>query len=148
MTGTGTPSGPADNEEKGDAYPDLRGYLMIFGGLMAYESRCRQKLIAREVNTAALDEAISTFLKWSETVITFNRKDHPDHIPQSSLTQSSARSACVESSLMASVASTFSTPRPMTPWGCHGQLYDHLVLYSMKSYPGSKPSPSFKLTYP
>ena len=47
MTGTGSPSGPADNEEKGDAYPDPRGCLMIFGVPMAYESRHRQKLIAR-----------------------------------------------------------------------------------------------------
>ena len=32
---------------------------------------------------AALGEAVLAFLKWSETVITFDRKDHPDHIPQS-----------------------------------------------------------------
>jgi hypothetical protein len=48
----------------------------------AYESRRQQKLIAREVNAAALGEAIPAFLKWSKTMITFDRKDHPDHIPQ------------------------------------------------------------------
>jgi hypothetical protein len=33
------PFGPANNEEKEDVYPDPRGCLMIFGRLMAYESR-------------------------------------------------------------------------------------------------------------
>ena len=55
---------------------------MIFGGPMVYESKCRQKLIAREVNVVALGKAILAFLKWSETTITFDRKDHPNHIPQ------------------------------------------------------------------
>jgi hypothetical protein len=35
----GAPSGPADNKERGDVYPDPRRCLMIFGGLMVYESR-------------------------------------------------------------------------------------------------------------
>jgi len=55
---------------------------MIFGGPVAYESKRRQKLTTREVNAAALGEAVLAFLKWSEIVITFDRKDHPDHIPQ------------------------------------------------------------------
>ena len=55
---------------------------MIFGGPVAYESKRRQKLTAREVNAAALGEAVPAFLKWSETTITLDRKDHPDHIPQ------------------------------------------------------------------
>ena len=38
--------------------------------------------MAREVNAAALSEATAAFLKWSETMITFDRKDHTDHIPQ------------------------------------------------------------------
>ena len=36
----------------------------------------------REVNTAALGEAIPAFLKWSKIAITFDRKDHPDYILQ------------------------------------------------------------------
>jgi hypothetical protein len=55
---------------------------MIFSGLAAYESKRRQKLTDREVNMAALGEAIPAFLKWSETTITFDRKDHLGHIPQ------------------------------------------------------------------
>ena len=31
---------------------------------------------------AALGKTILAFLKWSEVVITFDRKDHPDHILQ------------------------------------------------------------------
>ena len=81
-TCTDVPFGPIDNEEKGDAYPDLRGCLMIFGELMVYESKHGQKLTAMEVNVATLGKAVLAFLKWSETTITFNRKDHPDHIPQ------------------------------------------------------------------
>ena len=55
---------------------------MIIGRPAVYESKRRHKLMAREVNAATLGEAIPAYLKWSETMITFNRKDHPDHIPQ------------------------------------------------------------------
>jgi hypothetical protein len=41
MTHTDVPSGPTDNEGKGDAYPDSRECLMIFSGSMAYESKHR-----------------------------------------------------------------------------------------------------------
>jgi len=34
----------------------------------------------REVNAATLGKAVLAFLKWSETAITFDRKDHPEHI--------------------------------------------------------------------
>jgi hypothetical protein len=81
-TGMDALFGSAGNEEKGDVNPDPKGCLMIFGGPVAYESKHQQKLMAREVNAAALGEAISAFLKWSETMITFDRKDHHDHIPQ------------------------------------------------------------------
>jgi hypothetical protein len=56
---------------------------MIFSGPVAYESKRRQKLTARKVNAVTLGEAVPAFLKWSETIITFDRKDHPDHIMQS-----------------------------------------------------------------
>jgi hypothetical protein len=55
---------------------------MILSGSVAYESKRRQKLMARKVNAVTQGEAVPTFLKWSETVITFDRKDHPDHILQ------------------------------------------------------------------
>jgi hypothetical protein len=31
---------------------------------------------------AALGEAIPAFLKWLKTMLTFDRKDHPDHVLQ------------------------------------------------------------------
>jgi hypothetical protein len=80
-TGTDAPSRLTGNE-KGDAYLDPKGCLMIFGGPVAYESKHRQKLMAREVNAATLGKAVLTFLKWSKIMTTFDRKDHPDHIPQ------------------------------------------------------------------
>jgi hypothetical protein len=70
MASTRAPSGPINNEEKRDVYPNPRGCLMIFGGP------------AREVNVATLGEVVLAFLKWSENTITFDRKVHPNHIPQ------------------------------------------------------------------
>ena len=62
------------------AFPKLDSCLMIFGGTHAYECRRKQKLTAREVN--AIDSAVPTFLRWSESAITFDRADHPDYIRQ------------------------------------------------------------------
>ena len=52
---------------------------MIFGGSIAYDSNCRQKLVHREVYTTEL--AVPTFLRWSESTITFDWTDHPDAVP-------------------------------------------------------------------
>jgi hypothetical protein len=53
---------------------------MIFGGSPVRPSRWREKLIWQEVlNT---DVARPSYLKWSEVPITFDRKDHPDNVPQ------------------------------------------------------------------
>jgi hypothetical protein len=54
---------------------------MIFGGSLARPSRRCEKLIRREVLNA--DVARPSYLKWSEVPITFDRKDHPDNVPQS-----------------------------------------------------------------
>jgi hypothetical protein len=53
---------------------------MIFGGSPARPSRRREKLIRREVFNA--DVVNSSYLKWLEVPITFDREDHPDHMPQ------------------------------------------------------------------
>jgi hypothetical protein len=73
---------PPDNDDgAGAAYPGKDGAVrMIFEGSPARPSRKREKLIRREVfNT---DTAKPSYLKWSEVPITFDRKDHPDHVPQ------------------------------------------------------------------
>jgi hypothetical protein len=53
---------------------------MIFGGSPARPSRQRKKLIRREVFNANVVK--SSYLKWSEVLITFDHEDHPDHVPQ------------------------------------------------------------------
>jgi hypothetical protein len=75
--------GPSlDNDDgAGAVFPGEDGAMhMIFGGSLARPSRQREKLIRREVlNT---DVAKPSYLKWSEVPITFDRKDHPDNVPQ------------------------------------------------------------------
>jgi hypothetical protein len=53
---------------------------MIFGGFLARPTRQREKLIRREVFN--VDIVKPSYLKWSEVPITFDREDHPDHVPQ------------------------------------------------------------------
>ena len=52
---------------------------MIFGGPEACVSKRRIKLNEREVYAAA--PAVPAYLRWSESAITFDRADHPDHLP-------------------------------------------------------------------
>jgi hypothetical protein len=62
-------------------YPGEDGVVnMIFRGSSARPSRQREKLIRREVFNA--DTVKPSYLKWSKVPITFDRKDHPDHVPQ------------------------------------------------------------------
>ena len=56
-------------------FPTPDGCLMIFGGSTAYDSKRRQKLARREVYTA--EPTVPTFLRWSESAITFDQTDHP-----------------------------------------------------------------------
>jgi hypothetical protein len=53
---------------------------MIFGGSPARPSRQREKLIRCKVMNA--DVATLSYLKFSEVPIIFDRKDHPDTVPQ------------------------------------------------------------------
>ena len=62
------------------AFPKEDDVLMIFGGSNGYESKRRQKIIAREVNMTA--PAVPQYLRWSEHSISFDRTDHPDYIPE------------------------------------------------------------------
>jgi hypothetical protein len=75
--------GPShDNDDgAGAVFPSEDNAVhMIFGGSPARPSRRREKLIRREVMNA--DVAKPSYLKWSEVPITFDRKDHPDNVPQ------------------------------------------------------------------
>jgi hypothetical protein len=76
----GGPS-PDNDDGAGAAFPGEDGAVhMIFGRSPARPSRRREKLIWREVFNA--DVAKPSYLKWMEVPITFDRKDHPDHVPQ------------------------------------------------------------------
>jgi hypothetical protein len=73
---------PDNDDDTGAAYPGEDGAVhMIFGGSPARPSRRCEKLIRREVFNA--DVAKPSYLKWSEVPITFDREDHPDHVPRS-----------------------------------------------------------------
>ena len=57
----------------------LNGYLMIFGGSAAYDSKCRQKLARREVYTS--EPAAPSYLRWSESAITIDQTNHTESVP-------------------------------------------------------------------
>jgi hypothetical protein len=67
-----------DVKEKDDGFPKMMGCLMIFGGMTAYDSKRCQKLTRREVYAA--ETTMSAFLRWSESMITFDRSDHLESI--------------------------------------------------------------------
>ena len=69
-----------DTEGKDGGFPTLDGYLMIFGGSVDYDSKRRQKLARHKVYTA--EPVAPSFLRWSESAITFDRTDHPESVPQ------------------------------------------------------------------
>jgi hypothetical protein len=52
----------------------------IYGSLESYESRRKQKLIAREVLTVS--PATPEYLKWYEVPISFDHSDHSNFVPK------------------------------------------------------------------
>jgi len=69
-----------DAEGKDGGFSVLDGCLMIFRGSAAYDSKHHQKLTCCETYTAK--PAMPTFLRWSESTITFDRTDHPESVLQ------------------------------------------------------------------
>ena len=59
-----------DTEGKDAGFSTLDGFLMIFRGSVAYDSKRRQKLARCEVYTG--EPATPSFLRWSESTITFD----------------------------------------------------------------------------
>ncbi|KAI5015321.1 hypothetical protein ZWY2020_056711 [Hordeum vulgare] len=77
--GEGQPSekdNEQDDEDKEDPFPQVHATLMIFADV---ERKSRLKLVNREVNMATPTNP--TFLKWSQTAITFEQSDYPAHVP-------------------------------------------------------------------
>ncbi|KAI4997661.1 hypothetical protein ZWY2020_053003 [Hordeum vulgare] len=65
-----------DKDHEQDPFPQVHATLMIFADV---ESKSRLKLVNREVNMTTPTNP--TFLKWSQTAITFDQSDHPAHVP-------------------------------------------------------------------
>jgi len=61
-----------------DGFPDPKECLMIFGGSNAIHSKCQHKVRYREA--CAAESAILSFLSWSDSPITFDRRDHPSYV--------------------------------------------------------------------
>jgi hypothetical protein len=75
----GGPS-PDNDDSLRSMYPGEDGTVRKnFGGSPARPLRRCQKLIRREVFNA--DTTKMSYLKWSEVPITFDRKEHSDHVP-------------------------------------------------------------------
>jgi hypothetical protein len=54
--------------------------MMIFGGTSARRSRRKHKRILQDIYHT--ETIVPSYLRWSETAVTYDRADHPDHIPQ------------------------------------------------------------------
>ena len=59
-----------DAKGKDGGFLTLNGCVMIFGGTVAYVSKRHQKITCREVYVA--EPATPSFLRWSESAITFD----------------------------------------------------------------------------
>ena len=68
-----------DVNEKDGGFSTLDGRLMIFGGSAAYDSKRRQKLARHEVYM--IEPSVPSFIRWSESTITFDQTNHPESIP-------------------------------------------------------------------
>jgi hypothetical protein len=74
---------PDNDDGTTAAYPSEDSVVhMIFVGSPARPSRRCEKLIRREVFN--VDVTKPSYLKWSKVPITFDREDHPDHVPKGS----------------------------------------------------------------
>jgi hypothetical protein len=67
-----------DAEEKDGGFPMTDGYLMIFGGTAAYDSKRCQKLTRHEVYMA--ETATPFFRRWLRSPITFDWSNHPKSV--------------------------------------------------------------------
>jgi len=70
---------PKENDAVGEGFTKVKNCLLIFGGHAARLTASQRKRELREVCTVSA--AAPSYLKWSESAITFDRRDHPDRIP-------------------------------------------------------------------
>ena len=62
----------------GDGFPDPEECNIIFDGSDAIWTKRQHKVRYRE--PCATEMAVPSFLRWSESLITFDQRDHPSHI--------------------------------------------------------------------
>jgi hypothetical protein len=68
-------------DDKDGGFPEIHDCFMIYGGPSTHLSVRQRKRERREVFSVQM--AVPRFLDWSEMAITFDRDDHPDHVPSS-----------------------------------------------------------------
>jgi hypothetical protein len=72
-----------DDDKKEDhqagEFPEVRDCFMIYGGQATNASARHRKQKHREV--CSMKVAAPVYLDWSDKPITFDRADHPDHVP-------------------------------------------------------------------
>jgi hypothetical protein len=79
LGGRGKQEGPDSENDKSDDFPDVHNCYMIFGGDTVNMSSRQRKQEHREV--FSVEAATPVYLDWSDRAITFDRDDHPDHVP-------------------------------------------------------------------
>ena len=67
----GTEEPPKDDDAQGEGFPKVKNCLLIFGGRVAHLTASQRKHELREV--CAVSIAAPSYLKWSESAITFDR---------------------------------------------------------------------------
>ena len=71
-------TGDGDNN-KDDGFPEVHNAFMIFGGPSACLTARQRKRERQEV--FSVEVATPQYLDWSQEVITFDREDHPNYVP-------------------------------------------------------------------
>jgi hypothetical protein len=61
-------------------FPEEKGVMSIYGGPAPHELRCKLKLTSWAIITVSV--ALLEYLRWSESLITFDQTDHPNSIPK------------------------------------------------------------------
>ncbi|GJN20263.1 hypothetical protein PR202_gb07618 [Eleusine coracana subsp. coracana] len=69
-----------NKDDSGEFQEPRKEVNFIFGGLDAYVSKRKQKMDLREINS--VEPATPQFMRWYEMPFTFDRSDHPKHIPK------------------------------------------------------------------
>ena len=86
------------DDDKDDGFLEVHNAFMIFGGPLACLAAHQRNKERREVFSVKV--ATPRYLDWSREVITFDRDDHPNHVPNPSSTHSlSTRSWATPGSL-------------------------------------------------